>query len=168
MRISARNPCQITAQHKNGERRAHQNGAYPKAPVAVHAPPVRSWVRLAVIAAIAFGIVLVSGHFVLPGCREVAEARGSPFGTIAQKSSQSGNQLEWSHLLARSNWCDGGLWRSCRERPVISQREIYDGAAQDGNAVGSEQMHVRPLHQDPHEREIAKHGHQSIGKMKTN
>jgi hypothetical protein len=87
---------------------------------------------------------------------------------VAKRSSQSENRLEWSHLLALPNRTDGGVLRFCRKGPVITQREIYDGAAKNGNAVCSKHGHMGALHQYPHKRQTAKHGDQSIREVKAN
>jgi hypothetical protein len=63
-RQAARNPSQVSTQDVNGDSRDHEDRAYPEAPVTMHAPPVRAWVRLAIIAAISFGVVFASGHLI--------------------------------------------------------------------------------------------------------
>jgi hypothetical protein len=61
-RHAARNPRQVPAQNVNGNSRNHKDCASPKAPVTMHTPPVRAWIRLATIAAISFAVVFASGH----------------------------------------------------------------------------------------------------------
>ena len=46
-RMAARNPSKIPAQYVNGERSKHKDCTYPEAPVAMHAPPVRTGIGLA-------------------------------------------------------------------------------------------------------------------------
>jgi hypothetical protein len=62
-RLAARNPRQVSIQDFDGERYKHESCTNPEAPVTVHAPPIRPWIRLARVAAIALRIVPVSGHF---------------------------------------------------------------------------------------------------------
>ena len=62
LRMAARNPGQAATEHVNRQRGEHQDGACPEAPVAMYSPPIRAWIRLTLIAAISFNIVLVSGH----------------------------------------------------------------------------------------------------------
>ncbi len=57
------NPRQIATQNINNQSGSHKDCAYPKAPVAMHAPPVRSWIGFASTVAVSFGVVLVSGHY---------------------------------------------------------------------------------------------------------
>jgi hypothetical protein len=58
------NPRQIATKHVNGQGRSHENRSYPEAPVTMHAPPVRTGIGLAPVAAISFQVVLASSHFV--------------------------------------------------------------------------------------------------------
>jgi len=48
----------------------------------------------------------------------------------------------------------------------VSQTEVEDGAAEDGDDVGDEQGKVRGADQQSHEGEIAEHGDQAVGEMK--
>src|ERR1035438_8058472 len=61
-RKAARNPRQVAAQNVNGERGKHEDGAYPEAPVAMHASPVWARVGLANLVAISFVVVFAPGH----------------------------------------------------------------------------------------------------------
>jgi hypothetical protein len=62
-RLAAWNPRQVSTQNVDGDRRKHEDRAYPKAPVTMHSPPVRAWIGFASVAAVSFEIVLVSCHF---------------------------------------------------------------------------------------------------------
>jgi hypothetical protein len=59
--MAARHPGKVAAKNINRDGGGHQDCAHPETPISVHAHPVRSGAGLAVIA-IAFGVVLVSGH----------------------------------------------------------------------------------------------------------
>jgi len=56
------NPCQIAAKHVYGECGRHQDRACPEAPIAMHPSPVRAWIWLTGVAAVALMIVFVSSH----------------------------------------------------------------------------------------------------------
>ena len=58
------NPRQIATQDINGERRSHEDGAYPEAPVTMHPSPIRTGIGLTPVAAISFQVVLATCHFV--------------------------------------------------------------------------------------------------------
>jgi hypothetical protein len=60
--LAAWNPRKVFTQNVNGKRSKHEDDAQPETPVAVHAPPVRSWIGLTAVAAVSFKIVLVSCH----------------------------------------------------------------------------------------------------------
>src|ERR1035438_607431 len=61
-RLAAWNPSQVSTQEVNGKRGSHKYCANPEAPVTMHAPPVRTRIGFASIAAISLTIVPVSGH----------------------------------------------------------------------------------------------------------
>ena len=56
-------PRQIATQNIDSERGSHEDCAYPKAPVTMHAPPVRAGIGFASAVAVSFGVVLVSSHY---------------------------------------------------------------------------------------------------------
>ena len=60
--MATRNPRQIAAQNIDSERGRHEDGAYPEAPVTMHAPPVRPRIWFANAVTVPFGVVLVSCH----------------------------------------------------------------------------------------------------------
>jgi hypothetical protein len=61
-RLAVWNPRQISAQDVDRERCSHEYCANPEAPVTMHAPPVRTRIRLTGITTISFEVVLVSSH----------------------------------------------------------------------------------------------------------
>jgi hypothetical protein len=174
--MSARNPRQIAAQHVDCDCGSHQEGAYPEAPVEVHAPPVRSGIGLTAVTAVSFGVVLVSGHllsvcaadrcgaklshrnYVRAGCwagdqicserREVGCAlgcgeertkyRSRSFDSAEVRFAQDDRSLfqiraQTYHVGAGP--LDGGGLRSRRECPVVTEAEIDQGTAENGDAV---------------------------------
>ena len=60
--LAPRDQRQIATHNEYGKRHGHQKRAHPEAPVAVHSMPVRTWVRLTVVAAMSFVEVPVSCH----------------------------------------------------------------------------------------------------------
>jgi hypothetical protein len=62
LRLAARYPRKVSAQHINGDRGSHKDRTYPKAPVKVHPSPVGAGIRLTLLATISFAVVSVSGH----------------------------------------------------------------------------------------------------------
>jgi len=60
--MSIRDPRQIATEYVDCERGSHQDSAYPEAPVTVHTPPIRPRIGFPAIAAVSFGVVLVSSH----------------------------------------------------------------------------------------------------------
>lgn len=66
MRMAAWNPRQISSQYVNCKRRKHEDRAHPEAPVGVHAPPIRTGIGFAFVAAHSFVVVLVSCQLLLP------------------------------------------------------------------------------------------------------
>ena len=61
-RNAARNPRQIAAQHVNSDRGKHEDGAYPEAPVSMHAPPVRPGIGLTNVVTVSLMVVFASSH----------------------------------------------------------------------------------------------------------
>ena len=62
VRLAARNPSEVSTQNINGDGGKHKDCANPEAPITVHTPPIGARIGLAIIAAISFEVVLVSGH----------------------------------------------------------------------------------------------------------
>lgn len=60
--VAMRNPRQIATQNIDRERGSHEDSAYPKAPIKMHAPPVRTGTRFTALAAVSFSVVFASRH----------------------------------------------------------------------------------------------------------
>ena len=62
--MAARDPCQVTTQDVDCQRRCQQDCANPEAPVTMHPSPVRTGIGFAGAVAVSLRVVLVSCQFV--------------------------------------------------------------------------------------------------------